>query len=94
MTEDAVMTSDIEVAREGAVLSAAVARAEEAHAMSKAPDLAAKPRAALLATRRLMRGDPEALRARMAEEMHAFSATLRPPAAHAAFQAFLSTARK
>ena len=47
-----------------------------AHAMAKAAALAAKPRAALLATRRLMRGDPEALKARMAEEMHAFSAAL------------------
>ena len=31
-----------------------------AHAMGRAAELAAKPRAALLATRRLMRGDPEA----------------------------------
>ena len=47
-----------------------------AHAMGKAAALAAKPRAALLATRRLMRGDAEALKARMAEEMHAFAAAL------------------
>jgi enoyl-CoA hydratase/carnithine racemase len=40
-----------------------------AHAMSKAAALAAKPRAALLATRRLMRGDPEALKAQMSAEM-------------------------
>ena len=33
-----------------------------AHAMGRAAALAAKPRAALLATRRLMRGDPEALK--------------------------------
>jgi enoyl-CoA hydratase/carnithine racemase len=64
-----------------------------AHAMKKAADLAAKPRAALLATRRLLRGDPEALRARMAEEMHAFSAALKSPEARAAFQAFLSGGR-
>jgi enoyl-CoA hydratase/carnithine racemase len=63
-------------------------------AISKAATLAAKPRAALLATRRLMRGDNEALRARMAEEMHAFSAALKSPEAHAAFQAFLSAPRK
>ncbi len=44
-----------------------------AHAMERAAALAAKPRAALLATRRLMRGDPEALKAQMAAEMHAFS---------------------
>jgi enoyl-CoA hydratase/carnithine racemase len=65
-----------------------------AHAMSKAAALAAKPRAALLATRRLMRGDPEALKAQMAAEMHAFSAALKSPEAHAAFQAFLSSERR
>jgi enoyl-CoA hydratase/carnithine racemase len=65
-----------------------------AHAMSKGAALAAKPRAALLATRRLMRGDPEALKAQMAAEMHAFSAALKSPEAHAAFQAFLSAPRK
>ena len=35
-----------------------------AHALGKAAALAAKPRSALLATRRLMRGDPAALKAR------------------------------
>ncbi len=50
-----------------------------AHAMGKAAALAAKPRAALLATRRLMRGDPEALKAQMAAEMHAFTAALKSP---------------
>jgi enoyl-CoA hydratase/carnithine racemase len=65
-----------------------------AHAMERAAALAAKPRAALLATRRLMRGDPEALKAQMAVERHAFSAALKSPEAHAAFQAFLSAGRK
>src|SRR5580692_8257093 len=64
------------------------------HSMSKGAALAAKPRAALLATRRLMRSDPEALKAQMAAEMHAFSAALKSPEAHAAFQAFLSAPRK
>jgi enoyl-CoA hydratase/carnithine racemase len=64
------------------------------HAMAKAAALAAKPRAALLATRRLLRGDAEAVKARMAEEMHAFSAALKSPEAHAAFQAFLAGGRK
>jgi len=41
-----------------------------------------------------MRGDPEALRARMAEEMHAFSAVLKSPEARAAFLAFLPAGRK
>jgi enoyl-CoA hydratase/carnithine racemase len=65
-----------------------------AHALSKAAELAAKPRAALLATRRLLRDDSEAVKARMAEEMHAFGAALKSPEAHAAFQAFLSAGRK
>jgi enoyl-CoA hydratase/carnithine racemase len=65
-----------------------------AHAIERAAALAAKPRAALLATRRLMRGDLEALKAQMAAERHAFSAALKSPEAHAAFQAFLSTGRK
>ena len=64
------------------------------HAMEKAAALAAKPRAALLATRRLMRGDPEVLKARMAEESRAFSLALKSPEAHAAFQAFLAGGRK
>jgi enoyl-CoA hydratase/carnithine racemase len=65
-----------------------------AHAMGKAAALAAKPRAALLATRRLMRGDAEALKARMAAERDAFSAALKSPEARAAFQAFLAAGRK
>jgi enoyl-CoA hydratase/carnithine racemase len=63
-------------------------------ATAKAAALAAKPREALLATRRLMRGDPEVLKAQMAAEMHAFSTALKSPEAHAAFQAFLSPAKK
>jgi enoyl-CoA hydratase/carnithine racemase len=65
-----------------------------AHAMRKAAELAAKPRAALLATRRLMRGDGEALKARMAEETHAFAAALKSDEARAAFEAFLTAGRK
>lgn len=60
------------------------------HAMAKAAALAAKPREALIATRKLMRGDIEALKAQMAAETHAFSAALKSPQAHAAFQAFLA----
>ena len=64
------------------------------HALAKAAALAAKPRGALLATRRLLRGDPEALKVRMAEESHAFAAALKSPEARAAFQAFLGGGRK
>ena len=65
-----------------------------AHAMNKAAALAAKPRSALLATRRLLRGDPAALKARMAEESRAFSAALASGEARSAFLAFLSATRR
>ena len=82
---------DANEARALGLVNALVPQAElMAHAMGKAAALAAKPRAALLATRRLMRGDAEALKARMAEETHAFSAALASPEAHASFRAFLS----
>jgi enoyl-CoA hydratase/carnithine racemase len=63
------------------------------HAMAKAQILAAKPRSALLAARRLMRGDPAALKAKMTEEIEAFGAALASGEARAAFQAFLSGAK-
>ena len=59
------------------------------HARAKARKLAAKPAAALAATRRLMRGDPAVLHARMREEEAAFSQALASPDARAAFAAFL-----
>ena len=64
-----------------------------AHAMSKAQALAAKPRSALLAARRLMRGDPAALKAKMTEEIEAFGAALATGEARAAFEAFLAGTR-
>jgi hypothetical protein len=41
-----------------------------------------------------MRGDAEALKARMAEEMQAFGAALKSDEARAAFEAFLTAGRK
>jgi enoyl-CoA hydratase/carnithine racemase len=63
------------------------------HAMEKAAALAAKPRAALLATRRLMRGDPGAVKERMHREIEAFGAALASEEARSAFVAFLSGAK-
>lgn len=60
-----------------------------AHALAKAQALAAQPRAALLASRRLMRGDPAILKARMDEELRLFSEAVRSPEARAAFTAFM-----
>ncbi len=59
------------------------------HALAKAKALAAKPRRALLAARKLLRGDPSAVQARMAEELVAFGEAVRSPEARAIFQAFL-----
>ena len=86
---------DAEQARALGLVNALVPQADLiAHAMSKATALAAKPRAALLETRRLLRGDAEPLKARIAEEMHAFAAALKSDEAHAAFLAFVSAPRK
>jgi enoyl-CoA hydratase/carnithine racemase len=63
------------------------------HAIGKAAALAAKPRAALLATRRLMRGDPGLLRERMEREIEAFGAALASDEARSAFIAFMSGKR-
>jgi enoyl-CoA hydratase/carnithine racemase len=65
-----------------------------AHAVGKAAALAAKPRSALMTTRRLLRGDTSALKARIAEEGEAFSAALASPEARAAFMAFMAQSRK
>jgi enoyl-CoA hydratase/carnithine racemase len=69
----------------------AVVGAEElySHALEKAKALAAKPRDALLATRRLLRGDPAPLKARMDEELRLFGEAVRSPQARAAFIAFM-----
>jgi enoyl-CoA hydratase/carnithine racemase len=83
---------DAETARSLGLVNALLPEATLlAHAMRQAAALAAKPRSALLATRRLLRGDPGALKARMAEEGTAFAAALGSEEARAAFRAFLSS---
>jgi len=64
-----------------------------AHALAKAQALAAKPRQALLATRRLMRGDAEPLYTHMEEELQAFARAIRSKEAMTAFMAFLVKAK-
>ena len=59
-------------------------------ALEKATRLAAKPRAAMRATRRLLRGDLGPLLARIDEEARAFAAAMVSPEAAAAFAAFMS----
>jgi len=58
------------------------------HAREKALALVAKPPAALRATRRLMRGDPAVLQARMDEEAALFREALGSAEAQEAFAAF------
>lgn len=60
----------------------------EATAVTAAKRLAAKPPEALAIARRLMRGDPELVLARMDEEVAAFRERLRSPEAIEAFTAF------
>ena len=79
-----------EKAREYGLVNAVIPADQlHAHALEKAQALAAKPRAALLATRRLMRGDAEALYAHMEVENDEFRRAMRSPEAKAAFRAFL-----
>ncbi len=60
----------------------------EATAMKAARRLASKPRAALLAARRLMRGDPSALSAQIEAESEVFKQCMGSPEAQEAFAAF------
>ena len=62
------------------------------HALGQARRLAAKPRSALAASRRLLRGSRAGIGAAIAAETEAFSAGLRSPEAKAAFQSFLQPA--
>jgi len=61
----------------------------EAHALAAAASLAAKPRDALLISRRLLRGEPATIRARMLEEFAHFTERLGSPEAQEAVAAFL-----
>jgi enoyl-CoA hydratase/carnithine racemase len=79
-----------ERAREAGLVNAIVPAEElERHALQAAHHLAAKPPEALFATRRLMRGDPEEVLARIDEEVKVFAERLTSPEAREAFSAFL-----
>jgi len=62
-------------------------------AIERAERLSTKPRAAMAATRRLMRGEGQDIQARIEEEARLFSAALRSDEARFAFAAFLGKAR-
>ena len=83
-----------ETAREIGLVNAVVPADQLfAHALAKAQALAAKPRAALLATRRLMREDSAALYAHMEAELVEFARLIKSPEAKAAFVGFLEKAK-
>jgi len=63
-------------------------------ARGKARALAAKPREALLATRRLLRGDSAEILARIDEEARVFGERMTSAEARRVFMAFMSKAKK
>ena len=82
-----------EALRLGLVSAIVPAESLVEHALERARKLAAKPREAIMATRRLIRGDRTEVLAAMDREGAEFSKALRSPAAKAAFSAFLSKAK-
>ena len=62
-------------------------------ALERAGRLAAKPRAAIAATRRLMRGGSGDIQARIAEEARLFAIAMQSDEARATFAAFLGKTR-
>jgi enoyl-CoA hydratase/carnithine racemase len=59
------------------------------YAQAQARKLAAKPLSSLIATKRLMKGDQQAVLQKMDEEGQSFGRMLREPAAKEAFGAFM-----
>ena len=82
-----------EALRLGLVNAIVPARELRGFAIERAGRLAAKPRAAIAATRRLMRGDGQDIQARIEEEARLFAIAMRSDEARAAFAAFLGKAR-
>jgi enoyl-CoA hydratase/carnithine racemase len=85
---------DAAQAKEAGLVNTVVAPDEvDAEALKAAGDIAALPPGAVAAARRLMRGKPAELLARIDEEAELFKERLRSPEARKAFEAFLSKAR-
>ncbi len=83
---------DAESAARYGIINSVVANEVEAHAEAVALRLAAKPRAALLASRALMRADSHKLLARIDLEAEEFGARLNSKDAKAVFAAFMAKA--
>jgi enoyl-CoA hydratase/carnithine racemase len=83
-----------EAARVAGLINAVVpVESLEAHAMAAAAKLAAKPQQALALARRLVRGDPARIWARVEEEGRLFTERLVSDEARQAFQAFMQKRR-
>jgi len=82
-----------EALRLGLVNAIVTAHELRGFAIERAGRLAAKPRAAIAATRRLMHGDGQDIQARIEEEARLFAIAMRSDEARAAFAAFLGKAR-
>jgi enoyl-CoA hydratase/carnithine racemase len=77
----------------GLVNTVVAANAVEAEAMKAAHEIAALPQQGMLASRRLMRGAPDEIVARIDEEAELFKTRLRSAEARAAFEAFMMRKR-
>jgi len=85
---------DAQEAKDAGLVNAVVAAPDlPAFAREKARKLAAKPRAALMESRRLLRGDPSELAAHMEEEFSAFMSALHSLQTQAIFAAFLAKSK-
>ncbi len=83
-----------EEAKAAGIVSTVVPAAElEARALAAAKEIAALPREAVLASRRLMRGSVDEIDARIDAEAEEFKRRLASPEAQAAFSAFLDRKR-
>lgn len=81
-------------AREAGIVNAVVDAAEtEAQALAAAKKIAGLPPQGVLMSRRLMRGSPDEIVARINEEAEAFKVRLQSPDAQAAFMAFMARKR-
>jgi enoyl-CoA hydratase/carnithine racemase len=77
----------------GLVNTVVAANAVEAEAMKAAHEIAVLPQQGVLSTRRLMRGAPDEIVARIDEEAELFKTRLRSAEARAAFEAFMMRKR-
>ena len=81
-------------AKDAGIVNAVIEPAEtEAAALAAATKIAALPPQGVLVSRRLMRGSPGEIVARIDEEAEAFKVRLKSPDAQAAFMAFMTRKR-